>query len=268
MSDWSGKRVFITGGSSGFGRALAGVWGRAGARIGLAARDALRLEAAAADLAAEGIQVQTRVMDVTSSEDVAALPAWVCSCWGGLDVFVACAGRSDRGLAGETPLKQYEDLWRLNFLATVHCSQLLLPLLADSRGSLVLVGSLASKIAAPYMGAYSASKFPLDAFAQQLRREPIGQQVHVLLVCPGPMERADAGTRYAVQSAGLPQTAGRPGGGARVKLLAPVWLAERVVDGCRRRKPDLVVPAAARFLAALQHLAPTAADRLLRRWMG
>ena len=60
---------------------------------------------------------------------------------------------------------------------------------------MVNIGSLAAKSAARFLGAYPASKFPVAAYSQQLRYELNPQGVHVLLVCPGPIARPDAGRR-------------------------------------------------------------------------
>src|SRR5262245_15609519 len=128
------------------------------------------------------------------------------------------------------------------------------------------MGSLAAKSAARYLGAYPASKFPLSAFAQQLRLETKGTSVHILLVCPGPIARSDEGRRYDHLAQDLPAAARRPGGGVQVKGLEPSELAQRILVACERRQPELVVPAKARLLFAIAQLFPAVADHLIERW--
>ena len=77
----------------------------------------------------------------------------------------------------------------LNFLSTVRVTQAALPHLLKTGGHLVQIGSLATKIASRYLGAYAASKFPVAAYCQQLRLELGPQGLHTLLVCPGPIRR-------------------------------------------------------------------------------
>jgi short-subunit dehydrogenase len=144
-------------------------------------------------------------------------------------------------------------------------TQCLSGLLAESRGHVVLVGSLASKVAPRYLGAYPTSKFPLVAYAQQLRLSWGANGPHVLLVCPGPIDRSDAGQRYDDATHGLPDSARRPGGGARVRAIDPRWLAERILSACEQRKSVLVVPAKARLLFLLAELSPRLGDWLLSR---
>jgi short-subunit dehydrogenase len=156
-------------------------------------------------------------------------------------------------------------LLQLNFLALVRCTAAALPALIRSRGHLVNIGSLASKVATPYLGAYPVSKFAVAAYTQQLRLELKPRGVHVLLVCPGPISRDDAGRRYQVPRRGLPEQAHRPGGGTKVRSRSPEDVAAKTVRACQRRRPELVVPGKARLLFALAQLWPSMGDRILRR---
>jgi short-subunit dehydrogenase len=137
--------------------------------------------------------------------------------------------------------------------------------LLASRGHVVQIGSLAARVASRYLGPYPASKFPLVAYAQQLRLELGPQGLHVLLVCPGPLRRDDSGQRYDDQAEALPPEARRPGGGARLKAIDPHDLARRIARACERRQPELVVPGKARLLFALSQLWPGLGDYLLLR---
>ena len=191
MSYWRGKRAVITGGSAGLGRALAGVLVQHGARVAIVARRAEPLEKAAGELRHVGGNVLSVTADVTNPTDVDRLAATVQSAWGGLDLLCNCAGRSMRGTVLTTPIEDFRQLWETNFLSALQCSKAFAPTLAHSHGHIVLVGSLASKVAAAYLGAYPTSKFPLAALAQQMRLELGEAGPHVLLVCPGPIARDD-----------------------------------------------------------------------------
>ena len=127
------------------------------------------------------------------------------------------------------------------------------------------MGSLAAKTAAPYLGAYPASKFAVAAYSQQLRLELGPRGLHVLLVCPGPIARDDAGVRYDAQSDKLPASARQPGGGAKLRAIDPAWLAQKTLSACERRKPELVVPGKARLLFAISALWPGLGDKIVRR---
>ena len=191
MSYWQGKRAVITGGSAGLGHALAArcvMRTRASAIIG---RRAETLEQTAEELRFSGGNVLAVGADVTNQQAVERLVGTVHSAWGGLDLLCNCAGRSMRGTVLATSIDEFRDLLEVNFLSAVRCTQAFAPALAEGHGHAVLVGSLASKVAAGYLGAYPASKFPLAALAQQLRMDLSPSGLHTLLVCPGPLARED-----------------------------------------------------------------------------
>ena len=263
MAYWQGKVALVTGGSSGLGLAIARAIVESGAKATVAARDAQRLAAAAEAIGATGIAA-----DVTEQAEVQGLIERVAGEHGRLDLLVNCAGKSSRGAIAETTAEQFRELLDVNFLSAVRCTQAALPRLLAARGHVVHVGSLAAKVASPYLAAYPASKFPLSAYAQQLRLELGPSGLHVLLVCPGPIRRDDAGERYRDEAAGLPPSAQLPGGGAKLAGIDPEWLARRILTACERRQSELVVPARARLLFAISQLWPSAGDWILRRYTG
>lgn len=279
MGAWQGKVVLVTGGSRGLGLAVACAAVRQGAQVALCARDEQQLAQAArqvlqaasprtttADRGGEaGPVCQTLPADALDESQLRAAVAAVLARHGRLDAVIHCVGRSDRGAAKDTPPQAFREAWDINFLTAVHCVRAVRAALEVSRGSLVLIGSLASKMAGLHLGAYPASKFALAAYAQQLRLELAPRGVHVLLVCPGPIRRDDAGQRYAHQAAGLPPAAAQPGGGVKLRGIDPDWLARRILSACQRRQVELVVPARARLLFALAQLSPRLGDWIMTR---
>lgn len=262
MAYWDGKVVLITGGSAGFGKALAIAFAQHGARVVITGRDEARLSAAVAEIGAQATGIAA---DVRRDDQVQHLFSRTISELGRLDVLVNNVGQSARGAVAETSAVQFQELIELNFLTAVRCTQAALPHLVTTRGHLIFMGSLASKVASPFLGAYPASKFPLAAYAQQLRLETGTQGLHTLLVCPGPIRRDDEGTRYDHQSTGLPDAARRPGGGVRLKGIEPERLAQRVLKACESRQSELVIPSSARWLAAISQIWPTIGDWIIRR---
>ncbi len=265
MTYWQGKRAVVTGGSSGLGRTIARCLVDAGARVAIVSNESDALDETARELAARGGDVLPIVADVTTETDTDRLAATVHDQWGGVDFFCPCAGRSMRGDALATTVDEYRGLWELNFLAVLRGVQALADALTANRGHVVLIGSLAAKVAPRYLGAYPTSKFPLAALAQQLRLEAGPKGLHVLLVCPGPLARPDQGIRYDQQATGLPDAARRPGGGAKVRAVDPDDLARRILKACERRRAELIVPGKARLLFVLSQLSPRLGDWLLRK---
>ncbi|HVU86380.1 MAG TPA: SDR family NAD(P)-dependent oxidoreductase [Pirellulales bacterium] len=269
MSDWSGKVVIVTGGSSGLGRAIAAAFGRRKAHVVIAARGEEALARTAAELARQGIAVATITADVTRQESVDALITQTVEMFGRLDVVVNNAGRSSRRAVLDTTVEDFSALLELNLLGVVRMTRAAAPHLLATGGHLVNIGSLAGKSATRFMGAYPASKFALSAYTQQLRLELAPQGLHVLLVCPGPIARdeprAASSERAQEDVSNIPEAARKPGAGAKVKLLRPENLAERIVAACDARAPELVIPGKARLLFAISALSPRLGDWLVRR---
>jgi short-subunit dehydrogenase len=265
MSPWQEKTCLITGGSAGLGLALGHALAERGARVVLVARRQAPLDAAVAQIVARGGRATAIIGDVAVQADVDRIAATVAADFGRLDMLCNCAGRSTRAAVLDTTPADFQELLDVNFFATVRMTRALAPQLIAARGHLVNIGSLASKVAAPYLGAYPASKHAVAAYTQQLRLELGPQGLHVLFVCPGPITRDDSGERYVEQSPDVPAEAQAPGGGARVRTIPPGELAGQILAACKQRRPELVVPAKARLLFALSQLSARWGDWLLRR---
>jgi short-subunit dehydrogenase len=262
------KRALVTGASSGLGLVIARKLAAAGTRVALVARDEAKLQAAVASIPLSEHRALAISADITQQADVDRARQTIEQTWGKLDLLINCAGKSSRGKIEDTTPEQFQDLWELNFLAAVRCTRAFLPLLLASQGSVVQIGSLASKSTSKFLGAYPAGKFALAAYSQQLRLELGPQGLHVLLVCPGPIARDDAGTRYHDQSTNLPAEARQPGAGVKLKGLAPDQLADRILRACERRQLELVVPAKARLLFTISQLWPSLGDWIVNRMTG
>ncbi|MBP86464.1 MAG: hypothetical protein CMJ64_07090 [Planctomycetaceae bacterium] len=265
MAYWQGKIALITGGSAGLGKALGKALAGSGASVMLAAREGEKLQQAVSELTDAGLVASGFTADVTRRHEVDALIAATIEEFGQLDCLINNVGRSTRGKALETSADEFRELLEVNFLSVVNCTQAAADHLCRAKGHLVNIGSLASKSVSRYLGAYPPSKFAVAAYTQQLRYELGPEGVHVMLVCPGPIARADAGSRYDEQVADLSDVARQPGGGVKVKGIDADKLAVRVLSACQKRQLELIVPARARWLFAISQLWPSLGDRIIHR---
>jgi short-subunit dehydrogenase len=264
MSYWQGKTAIVTGGSSGLGAALARELARRGAGVVAVARGRERLEEVCSDLAKRGGAAHPIAADITRDRDVEEIVRATVDRFGTIDLLVNCAGRSERARVLDTTPEDLQALWEINLLSTVRMTRACAVRLAESHGHVVNIGSLASKTAGPFLGAYPATKHAVAAYTQQLRLELSARGLHALLVCPGPIARSGSEHRYG-ESGDVPAEALRPGGGASVRPLDPQLLAAEILKACERRKPELVRPRRARLLFAAAAIAPSFGDWLIRR---
>jgi len=263
---WKDKVALVTGASQGFGKVLAQQLIQQKCHVVLAARDEHKLSATASELDADGTHTYCVPTDVTNDDHVLQLLESVQQKYGRLDALFNIAGISSRGLVCETSIDEFLCSYDLNVLSAVRCVQAARPLLEASQGHIVNMGSLASKSASKFIGPYAASKFALAGINHQLRLELADVGIHVMLVCPGPIAREDAGTRYAQQASDLPDSAAKPGAGVKVKAIPPHDLAAMVLKGCEKRQTEIVIPGKARLLFAISQLSGAWGDWVLRRF--
>jgi NAD(P)-dependent dehydrogenase (short-subunit alcohol dehydrogenase family) len=268
MTFWQNKVVLVTGGSSGLGRVIAEAFLEAGAKVAVVGLEPAQVEQAAEEMRAGGRDVLGIHADITRQENVDQLFAQILKHFGRLDVLVNNAGRSMRGKVLDTTPEQFRDLMELNFIALVRCTRAAVPHLLEHQGHVINIGSLAAKSAARWVGAYPATKFAVAAYSQQLRLELGPQGLHVLLVCPGPIQRKDSRLYPLEGLEDVPESARAPGAGVQVKRISPQTLAKSILHACERRRPELVMPGKARLLFALMQLWPSLGDWIVRRKTG
>ncbi len=259
----------VTGGSAGLGKVIAAALLARGYHVVIVGRSESRLAEARSELAAdfEAAMVSTFAADLTSEEQVARLHEWLREQSERLDVLVNVAGASDRGLVEKLTRERLIELIDQNVTTALLCSRQLLPMLREARGVIVNIGSLASKVGARYLGGYAPAKHALAGLTQQLRLELRPEGVHVALVCPGPIRREDAGTRYRERVGGeLPKQAAGAGAGTKLKGLAPDRVAGAVIRCIERRCPEVILPGYLRVLVAIGHASPRVGDWLLLKF--
>src|SRR5262245_60296388 len=154
MRSASGRRVLITGASSGIGQALARGAARRGARLGLAARSADRLEALAREL---GPGAEAVVADVTVPADRQRLIDRAVERLGGLDVLINNAGVGSFGHFADSSEEVLRRVMEVNFFAPVELIRLALPVLAKgTEPAIVNVASKCGRRGLPAWSEYSA----------------------------------------------------------------------------------------------------------------
>jgi NAD(P)-dependent dehydrogenase (short-subunit alcohol dehydrogenase family) len=184
-----GKRVLITGGSSGIGLATAERLGRSGARVVLIARGQSALEEAARKLPnCDGAVVG----DIRDPDSLGAAVEQAVALHGGrLDAVVADAAAAAYGPFTEMTVDDYRGTVESALLGAMNTAHLALPALADhGGGTLVFVGSVAARVPVPWLAAYASAKHGVRGFARSLAAElrALRVPVRIALVNPGPVD--------------------------------------------------------------------------------
>jgi short-subunit dehydrogenase len=254
----SGRVAVITGASSGIGLACAEALSREGVAVVLGARRLDRLEAAAARIRGAGGRAAAVAGDVGRQEDVAALVSRAVSEFGALDIMICNAGFGYYGTVEETPPDVMQRMMDVNFMGSYFGARAALPLFREAaRGHLFFISSIVGRRGIALMSGYSATKAAQAGFAESLRAEFAGSDIHVTVVFPVSTETEfrDAMQRdYGYTIAGLGPT-------------QPVeHVAAAIVDCVRRPRPELYPHAKSRALPVLSLIAPRFTDKLVRRY--
>jgi NADP-dependent 3-hydroxy acid dehydrogenase YdfG len=181
--------AFITGASSGIGRAVAFALARAGAALVLGARRLERLDEVRADIEREVPRARVHVgaVDVT---DEASLDRWLLSAPWPCTILVPNAGLAlGRARVDELDLNDADVVIDTNVRAVFAMTRKLLPgMLSRGRGDIVMMASVAGSEPYANGSVYCASKAALQAFARSLRAELLGKDIRVLTLDPGMVE--------------------------------------------------------------------------------
>jgi NAD(P)-dependent dehydrogenase (short-subunit alcohol dehydrogenase family)/uncharacterized protein YndB with AHSA1/START domain len=164
-----GRRVLITGASSGIGLATAQLLAKRGDSIALVARGDKGLEAAAETI--RSAPAHTYAADTTDRESLQVAFGAASRDLGGIDVVVAGAAAIAFGPFTEMSPEEFDATVASVFLGTVNTVREALPYLEREAGTLIVLGSVLGRVPQPFLAAYSASKHAVRGFVESLRAE-------------------------------------------------------------------------------------------------
>lgn len=181
-----GRSIVISGCSSGFGRQTALHLAKQGWHVFAT----VRKEADQVSLLQEATTMQCQdqltplICDITRSDQVTTLAQAVAGATPTLNALLNNAGTAFAGPLELISLDDFRAQLEINVVAHLGVIQALLPLLKAARGSIINVSSVNGRIATPIVGAYSASKFALEAMSDALRVELAPFGIHVVVIEP------------------------------------------------------------------------------------
>jgi NAD(P)-dependent dehydrogenase (short-subunit alcohol dehydrogenase family) len=192
--DFTGKRILITGSTTGIGRGAAEMFLAAGARVAINGRTSAAVAQAIEEMGTERlVAAPGTVATVAGCQSV--ISAAILEL-GGLDCLVNNVGICPLARMMEISEAHWDEVIAINLRSAFFCSQAAIPALRQSHGSIIMVASVAALIAGPTDSfAYAISKGGLVGMTKTLALELAPDNVRVNCLCPGyidtPMVRAE-----------------------------------------------------------------------------
>src|SRR3990172_3364082 len=256
-----GRTAIITGASSGIGQATARELAEERANIVLASRNRKKLEALALDLVSLPGRTLVVPTDVTDRLAVEALVRKTGEEFGGVDILINNAGAGlFAPIAGGNP-ENMRRPFEVHFWGAINCIQAAVPYMqAQGRGHIVNVASIAAKVAPPYLGMYSATKFALSAVSDSLRSELAGSGIGVSTVYPGLTQTSFMeNMTQELEVPAIPPVA---------RFVGSESVARRIVQSIRLGLRDAYISPEDIAAVALNTIAPQLVDWTMRTFMG
>jgi short-subunit dehydrogenase len=248
--------VVIVGASSGIGRAAASLFARRGARLVLAARSRSSLREVAARCGELGGEAAVVVADIARPGDAGRIADEAARRFGRIDVWVAAASVYGYGELGTMPHSEARAIIDTNLHGTIDQVRAALPGLRRTHGVIVIIGSVFSSLASPYVWAYVASKHAVAGLAaslrQELRRGP--HPVDVAMIWPATTDTPIY--RHAANRTGRTIHPIPP-------VVRPERVARAIVRAAQRPRRRRVVGIIQGSFLALHAVAPGLVDRIL-----
>jgi len=235
--------VFISGASSGIGKATAELFLSAGYIVYGTSRKATFNQAPDTN------QIVMLPMDTTDSPSIQKAVDYVIAQEGTIDCVINCAGSGVAGSIEAVPVEKAKQQFDVNFFGTLSVIQAVLPIFRKNKsGRIINIGSVAGYIPIPFQSMYCASKFALEALTETLRMETKKFNIKVSLVEPG-----DTKTNFTAmrEMAGTPEieAAYMPECDKAIKQMEkdeqngadPIVVAKAVLKAAKRKYPPVRV---------------------------
>ena len=179
------KTIWITGASSGIGKAMALAFSNQGAHLILSARNEEKLNEVKKECR-ESREVEVLPLDLANYNYFEEKVNTAIAFFGGVDILINSGGISQRALAKDTELTVDRTIFETNYFGTIGLTKALLPHFINKKsGQIVVISSVVGKIGTPLRSSYSGSKHALHGFFDSLRAELYDNNVSITLICPG-----------------------------------------------------------------------------------
>lgn len=264
---FAGKRVVLTGASSGIGWYLASELVRSGAYVVIASRRADRLQQLRQSFGNPRKRLIAVAGDVSDANHRQQLIATATAELGGIDMVINNAGVGAIGNFERATPERLRRIFDVDFFAAAELTRLALPHLhAGNQPAVCLVSSVLAHRAVPGKSEYCAAKFALRGWAESLRVELKPSGIDVITVSPSTTRSEFFGSLLDSEPASGTLGDARPAGWSAFGTQSAEQVAHNILRAVKMRKRDMVLSPGGKGLVWLSRLAPQLMDNLLLRF--
>lgn len=244
------KVVWITGASSGIGKELVIQLSKQNAILILTSTNLTLLNELQASLTTKSYVLPFDLLNIDGIENLAQQAMQL---EGKIDYVIQSAGISQRSLANETNLDVYKKLMAINYFAPLALTQAILPYFKKiDSGSITVISSIAGLIGFPLRSGYCASKHAIKGYLETLQSELYKTNIHISIVYPGRINTPIS--KNALLGNGI--QFGSSDENNEVGMEVSVC-AEKILSGIAKRKKNIIIVKAERFLFWLWWFVPS-----------
>ena len=239
MKDFKGKRVYLTGGSSGIGLATAKLLAKAGASVVIFGRRQPVLDEALKQIRSCGVSPEQkfdgRSMDVSKRDRVESVLASAVAEFGVPDVLINCAGRAYPRYFEDISFEQFDDTMKTNLYGLWNTCSVLVPHMKAKGGLIVNVSSMVGFMGVFGYCDYAASKFAIVGLSESLRSELKKYNISVQVLCPPDTDTPGFATENITKPAETRAIS------ASAKILSSDAVAKELIAGIQK-KTFMIIP--------------------------
>lgn len=253
--------IWITGASSGIGKAMAEAYSSKGAKLILSSRNTEELEQVKSSCKHPEM-IKVLYLDLADSSGFDKSVEKAISFFGIIDMLINNAGISQRSLAFDTSLEVDRKIFEVNYFGTVALTKALIPhFIQNGGGQFVVITSVVGKVATPLRSSYSASKHALHGFFDSLRAEMYKEKILVTLICPGFVN-----TNVSINAlTGKGEIQGTKDE-ATAKGLSPQYFAKKAIKSIENKRQEVVIGGVLEVLAVyVKRFFPLLLSKMIRK---
>lgn len=255
---FAGKRVLLTGASSGIGWYLASELVRAGAYVVITSRRADRLDQLRLAFGNPQKRLIAVAGDVADASHRQRLIEVAVEQLGGIDIVINNAGIGAIGNFEDATPDRLRQIFEVDFFAATEITRLALPHLRNgNQPAICTVSSVLGHRAVPGKSEYCAAKFALRGWAESLRVELQREGIDVINISPSTTKSEFFDSLVGTSSTAQSKSVG---------MQSAEYVARSILGAIRKRKRDLILSPGGKALVWLSRLAPNLTDQLLLRF--